>query len=136
MVMYVRGAGTASDTSKENHGIPETGAESGAPEGDYTTYPSGSVRDRNFNHVGSRGDAALLDGEVRGEVNHMKDMMERARKLADAGNDFNDIFCRMCGWLDSKASFKPDETYTVREVGDLFDLLFGIKQSRAVSETR
>lgn len=57
----------------------------------------------------------------------MKDVINRARELADAGNDFNTIFSRVVGKLEADASMNLGATCSASEVVELFDLLFDIK---------
>ena len=65
----------------------------------------------------------------------MEALMKRIKELADEGESFGGIFCRVSGWLDSEADGKPDATRTVKEVRDLFDLLFDIKVGAYKKET-
>ena len=66
----------------------------------------------------------------------MKNTMDYVRKKADSGMEFGDLFCRVTGWLESEAEYSPDEpTCTVKEVSDLFNLLFEIRLGRYKAET-
>lgn len=57
----------------------------------------------------------------------MKDVINRAKELADAGNDFNTIFIRVVGKLEVDAKLNMGDTCLTSEVVELFDLLFDIK---------
>ena len=65
----------------------------------------------------------------------MKDVINRARELADAGNDFNTIFSRVAGKLEADASMNRGATCSASEVVELFDLLFDIKTRKYKKET-
>ena len=65
----------------------------------------------------------------------MKNTMDYVRKKADSGMEFGEIFCRVTGWLESEAEHDPNDTCTVKEVSDLFNLLFEIRLGRYKVET-
>lgn len=65
----------------------------------------------------------------------MKNTMDYVRKKADSGMEFGDLFCRVTGWLESEAENDPNDTCTVKEVSDLFNLLFEIRLGRYKAET-
>lgn len=62
----------------------------------------------------------------------MKKLTERIRELARSGESFDDIFCYMNGWLESRAARDPEDMYTAEEVSELFKLLFDVKHDEAV----
>ena len=65
----------------------------------------------------------------------MKNTMDYVREKADSGMEFGEIFCRATGWLESEAEHDPNDTCTVKEVSDLFNLLFEIRLGRYKAET-
>ncbi len=65
----------------------------------------------------------------------MKNTMDYVREKADSGMNFDEIFCRVTGWLESEAEHDPNDTCTVKEVSNLFELLFKIKVGTYKAET-
>jgi len=53
--------------------------------------------------------------------------LDFAKKLTDG--DFDTAFCQVVGYVSGTADGNPDAVYAVEEVAELFDLLFGMRNT-------